>query len=335
MKKPAPVYLLVGPEEGEKREFVEQILQSYQDQSSEEAENHRFYAGQTPVSEVVSLLRNGALFSSYKFVQIYNIEELKKPEQQELAEYLTKPDPSATIFLLTSEYRSPAAINKKVPKAQRKTFFELFENKKRQWLLSYFRRAEIDIEDEAVEMLLDLVENNTLEMKNAADKLILYYGAGRRLNADDIEVFIYHSKEENVFSLFHRISRRDLPGALEVLHKITLSGQSNGVQIFGGLLWQFRRLLKLSRMLERNFAPDEAFRSIPLLGKRNQNNYMEACRNFSTADIEKIIALIADFDGRAREQRGEVEALLLDYFIYTILHKKSRPQRRLLGTLAK
>src|SRR6056297_2728757 len=280
MAHPASVYLLVGPEEGEKQEFIRNLQQNYEKDSGEKPETHRFYSGQTDMGDVVSLLKNGSLFSSYKFVTILQVEELKKADLQLLSDYIKSSESSTTLFLLSHEYRAPAQLTKAVPKSQQKTFFELFE------------------------------------MKNAADKLILYFGKGSVLSADDIEEFIYHSKEENVFTLFQKITYKDFPGALEVLHKIMLSGQNNGVQLLGGLLWQFRRLLKLSRMLDRRYSPDEAFRQIPLRGKRNQKNYMTARSHFPTESIESAIALIAEYDGQVRRQRGEAEKILLEFFLY-------------------
>lgn len=316
MKKTPSVFLLVGPEEGEKEDFIQNVQQG----GGEDGEIHRFYAGQTPMGDVVSLLRNGSLFSSAKFVTVRNIEELKKPDIQQLTDYLKNPEASSTLFLVTHEYRAPAALTKAVPKTQQKTFFELFENKKREWLLRYFRGAELQIDNEAVELVLDLVENNTLEMKNAADKLILYFGPGSTLGSDEVEEFIYHSKEENVFSLFQKMTRRDLTGSLEILHKILQSGQTRGVQVLGGLLWQFRRLLKMSRLCDRRFSPEDALNGAEIRGKRNQADYLEARRNFTTRQIEQIIARIAEFDRKVREQGSEMERLILEMSIYQMLN---------------
>src|SRR6056297_693766 len=181
MQKMTPAFLLVGPEEGEKQEFIKTIQKKFQDSRKDEIETNRFYTGQTPIGEIISLLHNGSLFAAYKFVTLLNIDELKTAESTQLSEYLAHPESTATLFLVTPEYRAPGALTKAVPKSQQKTFFELFENKKRDWLIRYFRTAELRIDDDAIELVLELVENNTLEMKNAADKLILYFGPGSTL----------------------------------------------------------------------------------------------------------------------------------------------------------
>jgi DNA polymerase III subunit delta len=318
MKKPEPLYLLVGPEEGEKRQFIDDTLESYRKAAGEEPELHRFYAGQTKAEEIIALIKNGSLFSSYKFVIFSGIESCTKGEVKSLVDYAKKPDETASLFLLSEEYRSAPSLDKAVTKERKKIFFELFENRKREWLFRYFDKAGVGIDEEAVEVLLELVENNTLEMKIAADRLILFFGEKGRIEAEEVEEFIYHSKEENVFTLFGRLVYRDLPGSLEVLRKILLSGGSSGVQLLGGLLWQFRRLLDLSLLLDRNYSPDEAFAVVAVRGKRNQRNYLEGSRNYRSGELERAVTLLADYDGMLRRYPSDIGPLLLDMCIYRI-----------------
>lgn len=321
MKNPEPLYLLVGPEEGEKREFITDTIKAYSSSAGEQPEVHRFYAGQTDAYEVISLLKNGSLFSSYKFIIFNGIEGLKKHEVQALAEYAKGPEGSATLFLLAEGYKAPPALDKAVPKQRKKIFFELFENRKREWLSGYFRKSGVDIDEEAIEVLLELVENNTQEMKIAADKLILIIGKNEHITADDVEEFIYHSKEENVFTLFDRLVKRDFPGSLEIMRKILLAGGSSGVQVLGGLLWQFRRLLHLSALFDKNYSSEEAFRETAIRGKKNQQNYIKGSSNYSTEELKRAVALIAEYDALVREHPGDVSPLLLDLFLFRITRR--------------
>jgi DNA polymerase-3 subunit delta len=324
----APVYLLLGPEEGQKNEFITAAIDSYRKKAGEEPEIYRYYPYETDIGEVISVIRNGSLFSSYKFVILRNIEDLKAPDLKELSSYLASPEKSATLFLATSAYRPQKTVQnhivKRVPKDQQKTFFELFENKKREWLINYFRSAGITVDTEAVALLLELVENNTLEMKSAADRLIFYFGSGADLDADAVEEFIYHSKEENVFSLFAKIVTRDFSSSLETLRTIVHSGGSNPVQLIAGLVWQFRRLLKLSRLLDLRYDPQEACRNVPLYGKRNQNTYLQGRKHFDTEELQRILSLLARYDAALREQSGDVQEILLDMCLYHILHTPAR-----------
>lgn len=317
---PEPVYLLVGPEEGEKRDFIRKTIEEYQKKSGEEAERHRFYAGQTEANEIISLLKNGSLFATYKFVTLSGIESLKQQEAKYLAEYVKNPEETATLFLVTEEYRVPKSLENAVPKQRKKIFFELFEDRKRDWLIRYFRSADIAVEEDAVEVLLELVENNTLEMKIAADRLILFFGENEIISADEVEEFIYHSKEENVFTLFAELMDRNFSSSLEILRKILLSGSSSEVQILGGLLWQFRRLLNLSLLMDRHYSREEALRETGIRGKKNQQNYVRGSNSFSTTELKRAISLIAEYDGLVRRSPGDAAPLLLDIFLYRLTH---------------
>jgi DNA polymerase-3 subunit delta len=321
MGNPAPVYLLLGPEEGEKNAFISSTIQAYRDSSGEEPEIYRYYPYDTDISELISIIRNGSLFASYKFITLRNIEDIKGGELKKLNEYLEQPEKQATLFLVSGEYRPQNSLLKKVPKQQQKMFFELFENKKRDWLNRYFRSAGIGVDGDAVELLLELVENNTLEMKQAADRLILYFGRGNTLGADDVEEFIYHSKEENVFTLFGKLVTRDFPSSLETMRTILQSGGSGGIQLIGGLVWQFRRLLKLSRLTDRHYSEQEALGKVPIRGKRNQNTYLTGNRSFSTLELQRIISLLAEYDAALRQQSGDVQEILLDMCLYHLLHQ--------------
>ncbi|MCF6335552.1 MAG: DNA polymerase III subunit delta, partial [Spirochaetales bacterium] len=78
MNNPEPVYLFLGPETGQKIDEIKNIRDSYSKQSGEIPEIHKFYPFDTSVGEIISLMKNGALFSSYKFVKLMNTEDVKK-----------------------------------------------------------------------------------------------------------------------------------------------------------------------------------------------------------------------------------------------------------------
>lgn len=79
MASQSPVWLLTGPEIGERNAALDQLkkqaLQKYSD-----LEQHTLYAGETPVGTLISLLQNGSLFSAARFVTLRNAELIKKKE---------------------------------------------------------------------------------------------------------------------------------------------------------------------------------------------------------------------------------------------------------------
>ncbi len=326
MNKFAPVYLFTGPEKGEKKRVISSILDRYTAETGEKPEIHKFYAFETSVSDIVALLKNGGLFSQYKFVFLMNIEDLKKNELPLLLSYLKSPGKEATLFLLTETYRADPKITAGVKKENTRVFWELFENEKFSWIQSYFRRNNKKITPSAIEMLLEMVENKTDDMERVSNRLLIYFKDTEILSENEIEEFVFHSKEENVFTLFDHMIRNDFPGSIEVLHKIRLSGNHNPVQLLGGLLWQYRNLLNV-KILSEKHSPQKAFSTLKINGKRKQALYLNAAKHHSTAELENIINLIAHYDRKAREMSREEWVLIMELFIYySIIKKGEKPE---------
>ncbi len=311
------VFLLLGPEYGAKEEFVTKVKKGLTSSAGEEPETHTFYPFDTPVNAVVSLLQNGSLFSSRKLVLLHNADSIKKKDDIALIlDYCKSPSPEATFLLLSDEIRVDKKLEAAVGKNNKKMFWEMFENQKESWIVNFFRKKEMRIQPEAVQLILDLVENNTRDLQAACERLASFLGPGKTVTEADIEQFIYHSKEENIFTLFDALAERDITLSLEVLEKIIQSGEANPVQVIGGLSWQFRKLLTFSRFMEEHYKPEEAFPKIRIRGKRVQQTYKNGRKNYTPDKLEEIITLLSDYDASLREMRPDTHPVLLSLFVY-------------------
>ncbi len=317
-------HLLLGPEEGEKSAFVEKLKETLAARNAEPPEVTRFYGGEASAAEVILCLRNKTLFSRHRLVIFTGIEQLKRAEEvRALVEYLSSPAPDATLLLVTSGFAGEVdrRIVAAVPKDRQKIFWEMFDNQKQGWIVSFFRQKKITIEPAAVDYILDMVENNTRDMRTECERLALFFGSGASIALADVEHYIYHSKEENVFTLFDRLCEREMANAEEVLEKILLSREAEATQIASGLLMQFRRLSQLKRLQEQNYEVSEAFTKLRILSKRNQRTYLEGARRFTSAELENIRLLLAAFDERLRAIRSDLHALLLHLLVYYIVQR--------------
>jgi DNA polymerase III subunit delta len=326
------VHLLLGPEEGEKAAFVDKVKQGIVAATEEQPEVSRFYAGESRMADVVLCLRNQTLFARRRLVILANLEEVKRAEEvATLVEYLGAPASDATLILLSGGFAGE--IDKKilaaVPKESQKIFWEMFDNQKQGWVTNFFRQRKITIDADAVEYILDMVENNTRDMRTECERLALFFGPDATIALENVEHYIYHSKEENVFTLFDRICERELAASAEVLDKILLSREADATQLAGGLLLQFRRLAGFKRMLAENYEAAEAFPKLRIFSKKNQKTYIEASRKFTAADLQTIVQLLAEFDERFRSIRTDLHALLLHLLVYYIVQKAGQGAWRL------
>lgn len=315
------IHLLLGPENGEKKEFINTLVKKLS-KSLGDPEKYRFYPYDTEMGEIVSIMKNGSLFSTHKIVTINNCEDIKKKNSvEQLIDYCKSPSDDVTLFLLSDSNKIDSKIEKTIPATQKKIFWEMFENRKKDWIISFFRKKGLNIDFNAVELLLDMIENNTDAMKTDCEKLAFYFKEGSRISEEDIENFLYHSREENVFTLFEKVCRRDFESSLDVLSSIVLAKETAPVQLISGLLWQFKNLLNLSSLLSKNFNQSEALLKSNIRGKKNQKTYMEAVQNYKTKELEQIICLIEEYDHRLRTVRTEMQDSIIEMFLYRCIKK--------------
>jgi DNA polymerase-3 subunit delta len=317
------IWLLLGPEHGQKQDFVNELRDKLAKQFKEQPEIHKFYAFETPFSDVLSLLQNGDLFAAHKLVIIQNADEYKKADNDLIKGYAKHPAAESTLLLLSDETKAET-LTRAIPKDQTKVFWEMFENQKKGWVLHHFQSIGLNMAGDAAEFFLEMVDNSTDQIRLEAQKLLAFFEKGATVTIEDLEQYLVHTKEENVFTLFERITAGDFPKALEVLKKILSSKETEGIGLLGGLTWQFKNLLAFQVKMRERVPVDEAFSALKVFGKKAQANLQVGARHYGLSDLQAILVLTADFDQRLRQFRTEHHGLLLDLYLYYVMVKKGR-----------
>jgi DNA polymerase-3 subunit delta len=319
-----PLYLLLGPETGKKNAFIADIRGSLARDAGESPEEYHFYAFETPVQEVVAILRNACLFASRKLVLFSCAENIRKEgDLGLLAEYAKNPARDGVLVFTSDGFQVDKKLSACVGAKGIQRFWELFDSEKAGWVVNCFQRRKVRIRPDAAELFLELVENTTAEFERECANLCLFKGENSEVTCADIETYLCHNRQETVFSLFQTICAMNLEMSLEILGKLLLEGESKPAGLLAGLLWQFKNLLAYSRMLAENTSPEEAFTRLKITSKRNQRIYGEGAKNFSLRQLESIIVLCADFDEELRSGGGnETHSRLLELFLYGVMCRK-------------
>lgn len=320
------IFLLLGTEEGEKIQYLRKYIQTIQEKEGEEPEVLRYYPFESNLVDIVAILRNKSLFAGHTVVILYNIEEIKKHEELKiLQDYLEHPSESSTLFLLSSSIQQVSKkITSNVPPKNKIIFWELFDTQKRGWIKNYFQSKNITIEMSALEFILEMVENNTKDLKSECSKLALFFGPKTEIKTEELEKYLYHSKEENVFTLFESIALKNFDLSLEILSKIKHSGEYDAVSLLSGLIWQARKLHSFKLMLNKNYHNSEAFKNLNITSKKNQKIYIEAHKNYTEEDVAAIILLFLDFDVEVRSLKTEAQEIFMQLLIYYIVEKHGK-----------
>jgi DNA polymerase-3 subunit delta len=301
--------LLLGPELGEKLDALEKLRKKL----PAGAEEISFYAGETSAADIVSVIRNGSLFSEARLFIIKSAEQIKKKDEVELlASYIVSPQKDTLTVLVSEETKLDKRIEDCVPRDDKIIFWELFENKKTEWVLSFFRREGCRIEEAAVRTILEMIENNTDALRRECSRLILFLGKDKTLAGDDVERCLSHTREESAFTLFARVARGNVGGAVEILRSL-LAAKESPQALMASLAWCFRKLRDYLALLASGGVNDFELRKIGLGSARTRSDYAEAARIWPRAD--GALALLAEYEYLIRSNGSAFEGILMDVLI--------------------
>lgn len=326
MPKIAPVWLFTGPEIGERNTAVEQVRTATEKRCGT-LDSHTMYATDASMGEVVSLLQNGSLFSDARFVVLRYAETIKKKD--DIDQFISWVEASseitdAVLVLVSDEIGVDKKIENVIPKDQKRIFWELFENRKEQWIIDFFKKAGYRIDGDAVSAILDLVENNTDALKNACSRFSLFFPAGYCITEDDVTDILSHNREESAFSLFDTMGEGNLSLSIEILQKLALSKESSPVQTIAGLTYCFRRLADW-HMLSREGTLDEfSLKKAGFTSKRAIEQYRRASLKWDVSASTRILALLASTDYQLRSLGTAIQDTHLEMCVYSILTKNGR-----------
>lgn len=243
------VYLFTGPEAGEKSDAIN-VLREDAVKKNGSIDEYKYYATDTRITDVVSQLRNASLFSPALFIVLRNAESIKlKSDTDLLSDWVKASSDSPNVLVLVSDENSvDKKLESKIPAANKKIFWEMFENQKPQWLQNFLRKNGYSADAEAIELILDMVENNTESLRSECSRFFYCFEKGHRISVSDVEKILAHNRTENAFTLFEamadssRSPAQRLETSLDILQKIRASRDSNSVALISGLLYSFRQL---------------------------------------------------------------------------------------------
>lgn len=325
----SPVYLYIGPEFGERTEAINKIKTALKKKFGD-TDEYLFYAQETPVSEVVGILRSESLFASASCIVFRGAEIIKKKEDIEsLASWIKTAKETSVLILVSDEVSVDSKLDKIIPKENKHIFWEMFDNRKIPWINDFFKKNGYSIEEEAAQTILELVENNTEDLKTECSRFFILFPAGTRITSENVESVITHNRGETAFSLFNAMSNgtesseKRFESSLDILQRIRLSKESSAVMIIAGLSSCFRRLASWHSLHANGAYPDDFALKINGFSSKNaQKQYSSASKLWTVGQTAAVESILASADMNIRSTGTIFEDTILQTMLYAIIMKK-------------
>ena len=332
-----PVYLFCGPEIGLRNDAVDAVKTALKKKYGS-SDEFLYYAADTRVEDVVSQLRTESLFTPATCIVVRGAESIKKKEEIALlGDWIASVTPSAknkspsdssVLVLVSDELSVDSKLEKLVPKENKKQFWEMFDDRKEEWLHAFFRKNGYTLEPDAASVILDMVENNTEALRTECSRFFLYFPKEHVITSDDVEQNLAHNREESAFTLFDVMADGSLPcekrfeNALAILQKILLTKNNNAVMLLAGLASCFRRLsVWHSIHAGVAYVDDFTLKTSGFGGKTIRAQYAKASRLWSGGQCMAIIALLSKTDMDIRTAGNAFVETQLTLLLYEIIIK--------------
>jgi len=249
-----------------------------------------------------SFVSSPSLFSELKVALLENIEKAPAAFQKKAAERLSKSTDTHTVFIFTS---SSERINR--------TLLEEIKNRGtvkkikphsagdlHRWLEEKSAADGITFNRDASALLIENVNLNMDLLKNEYRKLYDYISSEKEktIDRDTVRHLVSRVYSLKIFDLVDFLGERDKERSLEALGDILVDDR-NMLGLITLIHRMFKSMLYIKNEKGKGSVTDYLARNInmpPYFIGKMVNKYIKFSRNYSEAEIIKIIELLNDFD---------------------------------------
>ena len=317
-----PCYIYYGPEGGERLYQINQLVKSLTELHGDGLEIHKYYLSEDRAEKIISDLDNGTLFASHTLAIINNSELLtKKQDLKQFAAFTQTLGEQTTLIFTSDSDRLDKGLYSLADRRAQEQFSELDDDKKVRWVRRYLEKKQMQMQPEALELFISLVSGNTQDMEQELDKMLLLFAsmsAESTMTVELIERYIYHSREESVFTLFEAYSKGDFAGALEILNKLRSIKANEETSILIRMSYQIRQLASLSVIQRTRSLQKNDFRNARVFGNSTIEQYRLALKRMDSTKIQRHLILCSEFEMMLRQHKSSLHHHIIQLWLYSL-----------------
>lgn len=315
-----PIYLL----HGEETWFIDEIvryLESHVLNESERAFNQMvLYARDVEIPAVIENARRFPMMASHQVIILKEAQHYKKLDEFEA--YFHKPVPT-TILVVAVKGKKVDGRSSVYKSAKKFVNFEskrLYEDSELpRWIRQYLQERGLNISETNCMLIADHVGSDLSKLANELEKLLINRGEATEVSEAMIETYIGVSKEFNVFELMSALAHRNSKRTFYINHHLSSAKDFSIIP----LLAQFNSFFMKGVVLKQTQVRDAKGIMATGIGFRQVKDFEKMLQNYSLAELEKVMALVAEFDLRSKgvNQTMVGDAELMKELLFRILYR--------------
>ncbi len=285
--------------------------------------NFTVYDGEDcSAGDVMDALNTLPLFGGSRLIIVKNFDELKKGDVTDLGESI-EDIPSSSFLVLHSNKEKVDGRLKLVNNCKKHGLVvnlrRLYPNELILWVKHRAKIKNVQFEDNALGLFMELVGNNLWDVENELDKLSVYIGkSATKVKEEQVKAISASAAEKIVFDVVDAIAEKDKGRALKLTSQML--GQGTPMPLLLSVI-----IRQVYLMLKTKIALEEDGRlSPPALAKRlgtatyPAQKCLEQHSNFTLAELKDAFFKLTDVERALKTGRGNGE-LSLELAIISIV----------------
>ncbi len=189
--------------------------------------------------------------------------------------------------------------------AQAQEFNPLQGPQLKRWVRQEAKNLGSGIEDDALTLLSDFVQDDLWQMANEVSKLSNFKKRGEAIQGKDVDLLVKPKIEPDIFKTIDAIASRDKKRALSLL-KNHLDKGDEPLYLLAMINYQFRNLLIISDIVSRGLSPYSSSGLHPFVVRKS----LALCRKFTVPELKKVYGKIFQVDLDVKTGKIEPETAL-------------------------
>ena len=312
---------IYGEDTFRSREYLKESKERFKQQRDPQGYNLVVLDGKnTDYSKISAEMKTAPFLAEKRMVVVENILSSSDEKNLEMVlEAIKKNDvPESTVLIFwQGEKHGKSKIVKTLHEELSKQKYSLSHDKLIgpklvAWLEQKIAKNGAKINRQALNKLSQSGED-TWSLSTKIDQLTALV-KDREINEADVEEFSETKLDDNIFNLTDAVAAGNHKQALLLLEGQRMLGEDDG-KLFGTILWQFRIMMQIADLLEReeNLTSDAIAKKLsihPFVAKKN----LALVKQYSMARLQAIYSELLETDIKTKTGLGD-QSLLLDLFV--------------------
>ncbi|MDE6342279.1 MAG: DNA polymerase III subunit delta [Muribaculaceae bacterium] len=303
----APIYILMGEEPYYIDLIVDAIEKYAVKEENRDFDQLIFYGAEADLDVVMASARQFPVMGERQLVILKEAQSIQgqKSQLDVLAPYISHPNRKG-VFVLTfkgDNLSATSAIMKAASKSDDVVVFKSPKVKEYQLagpIKDYCRMKKVQIEEQAVQLLIEYVGNSLRKLFGEIDKLIVAAGsASNTITAELVADNIGISKEYNNFELTKALSLKDYPKTLRILEYFRKNPKNNPTVMTTSAMFKFFSQIVITHFLQDR-SDASLMQNLQLKSPYAIREIRDGVAMYSPRQALAAISALRDFDCKSK-----------------------------------